>query len=54
MFDMDTTQFDISILQDEIEMLMEEEQHLDNLIFMNEYVLFGIIFINLVKNTLLC
>lgn len=39
-FDVGTTQFDISILQDEIEMLMEEEKNLDNLITMNEYVLF--------------
>lgn len=38
-FDMDTTQFDIIILQDQMQMLIDDEQNLDNLITLNEYVL---------------
>lgn len=35
-FHTDTIELDINILQDEIEMLLEEEEHFDNLISMNE------------------
>lgn len=37
-FDIYTTELDIGILENELEMLMDEENNLENLLFMSEYV----------------